>query len=180
MVSDYYLHETYFVVGHFHLMIGTVTLLGLFAGVYFWFPKMFGRMMNERLGRWHFWLTAVPMLGIFLLMHLQGLGAMLRRTYDPSKYEYNAANTMLRLPITALAYAAFLGQLLFFWNFFASLRKGEKASENPWQANTLEWITPSPAPHGNFGEELPEVHRWPYDYSPPDSDEDFRPQSRPA
>ena len=176
MVSDIYFHETAFVVGHFHLMIGTVTLLSLFGATYYWYPKMFGRMMNERLGRLHFWLTAAPMMGIFILMHFQGLGGMLRRTYDPTVYEYNAWNTMLRWPITLLAFTAFLGQGIFFYNFFSSLRKGAEAGENPWEATTLEWSTPSPAPHGNFGDTLPEVHREPYDYSPEDGDTDARQQ----
>ena len=114
MISDIYFHETYFVVGHFHLMIGTVTLLGLFAGVYYWYPKMFGRKMSEKLGKWHFWLTAVPMISIFLLMHMQGLGGMLRRTYNPAEYDYNAGwNSMLRFPITTMAFIAFGAQGLF-------------------------------------------------------------------
>ena len=176
MVSDIYFHETYFVVGHFHLMIGTVTLLSLLAAVYFWYPKMFGRKMSERLGRWHFWLTAVPMITIFLLMHMQGLGGMIRRTYDPGEYAYNAAmNSGLRFPITTLAYILFLAQGLFFWNFFRSLKVGEPAGENPWQSTTLEWTTPSPAPHGNWPGALPVVTRDPYEYEPGD-DADYLPQ----
>ncbi|MHC4933147.1 MAG: cytochrome c oxidase subunit I [Planctomycetota bacterium] len=178
-VSDVYLHETYFVVGHFHLMIGTVTLLGLFAGIYYWFPKMFGRMMNDTAGRWHFWLTAVPMLSIFILMHMQGMGGMLRRTYDPSIYEYNQVNFALRLPITILAFILFTGQFIFLVNFFLSAFRGKKAGENPWEATTLEWSTPSPAPHGNFGDTEPEVVCGPYEYSPEhETDRDFVPQWR--
>jgi len=180
MVSDIYFHETYFVVGHFHLMIGTVTLLSLFAGVYYWFPKMFGRKMSERLGRWHFWFTAVPMITIFLLMHMQGLGGMIRRTYDPLEYEYNAAmNSTLRFPITTLAFILFAAQIVFFWNFFRSLKAGERAGENPWEATTLEWTTPSPAPHGNWPGPLPVVDRDPYDYEPA-GDRDFVPQAKGA
>jgi cytochrome c oxidase subunit 1 len=180
MVSDIYFHETYFVVGHFHLMIGTVTLLSLFAGVYFWYPKMFGRKMNERLGRWHFWLTAVPMITIFLLMHMQGLGGMIRRTYNPEDYAYNmGANSALKYPITTMAYILFLGQALFFINFFKSLKSGEVASENPWEATTLEWTTPSPAPHGNWPGALPEVYCDPYEYIPGDGP-DHRPQNQGA
>jgi len=180
MVSDIYFHETYFVVGHFHLMIGTVTLLSLFAGVYYWFPKMFGRKMSERLGRWHFWFTAVPMITIFLLMHMQGLGGMIRRTYDPLEYEYNAAmNSTLRFPITTLAFILFAAQIVFFWNFFRSLKAGEPAGENPWEATTLEWTTPSPAPHGNWPGPLPVVDRDPYDYEPA-GDRDFVPQAKGA
>jgi cytochrome c oxidase subunit 1 len=180
MVSDIYFHETYFVVGHFHLMIGTVTLLGLFGALYFWYPKMFGRKMSERLGRWHFWLTAVPMMSIFLLMHLQGLGGMIRRTYDPGDYLYNEGmNSALRFPITTLAYILFIGQGFFFWNFFRSLKRGEVAGENPWEATTLEWTTPSPAPHGNWPGALPEVTCDPYEYIPGDGP-DHRPQNEGA
>jgi cytochrome c oxidase subunit 1 len=152
-------------------------MLSIFAAVYFWFPKMFGRMMSEKLGKLHFWLTAAPMLGIFLLMHMQGLGGMIRRTYDPTEYEYNAVNKLLREPITWLAIVAIAGQLVFFFNFFMSAFRGPEAGRNPWQATTLEWETPSPAPHGNFGETLPVVHRGPYEYSPEGVDADFLPQT---
>jgi len=178
MTSDIYFHETYFVVGHFHLMIGTVTLLSIFGAVYYWFPKMFGRMMNERLGRWHFWLTAVPMITIFILMHMQGLGGMLRRTYDPAVYAYNEEmNTALRVPITTLAFVLFAAQVIFIWNFFRSIFRGAPAEKNPWHAATLEWQADSPPPHGNWGEALPIVHRWPYEYSPGESQADFLPQT---
>jgi cytochrome c oxidase subunit 1 len=139
---------------------------------------MFGRRMDEALGRWHFWLTTVPMMAIFLLMHLQGLGGMVRRTYDPSTYEYNAGiNSALRFPITTLAYILFLGQMIFFWNVIRSLRRGEIAGENPWESATLEWTTPSPAPHGNFGEKLPVVGRGPYEYSIGEDQRGYLPQS---
>jgi cytochrome c oxidase subunit 1 len=179
MTSDIYFHETYFVVGHFHLMIGTVTLLSIFGAVYYWFPKMFGRRMDERLGQWHFWLTAVPMISIFILMHMQGLGGMLRRTYDPAVYRYNEMNTALRVPISLLAFVLFAGQALFLWNFGRSVFRGAPATANPWEAATLEWIAPSPAPHGNFGEALPVVHRWPYEYSPGPGQPDMLPQTAP-
>ncbi len=173
MTSDIYFHETYFVVGHFHLMIGTVTLLSIFAAIYYWYPKMFGRMLNEKLGRWHFWLTALPMMSIFILMHMQGLGGMVRRTFDTSVYAYNETNAALTIPITILATALFVGQFLFLFNAIRSVRHGEEAGRNPWQATTLEWETESPAPHGNFGETLPTVHRWAYDYSVEDGDRDY-------
>ncbi|MHC4958221.1 MAG: cytochrome c oxidase subunit I [Planctomycetota bacterium] len=179
MISDNYLHETYFVVGHFHLMIGVVTLLSLFAAFYYWFPKMFGRMMNETLGKIHFWLTTSSMLAIFTLMHMQGMGGMVRRTYDPTVYQYNAgANSALSMPISILAYIAFLAQLLFFVNVILSLKRGKVAGENPWEATTLEWQTPSPAPHGNWGPELPVAHRWAYEYGPADREEEYLPQGR--
>ena len=181
MVSDNYLHETYFVVGHFHLMIGVVTMLGLFAGLYYWYPKMFGKMMSERLGRLHFWLTTFSMMGLFLLMHMQGLGGMVRRTWNPTVYDYNhGANLALSKPISHLAYIAIGAQAIFLFNFFWSLRRGKPAGNNPWEATTLEWETESPAPHGNFGEQLPVVSRWAYEYSPPDSDEDYIPQGKQA
>jgi cytochrome c oxidase subunit 1 len=177
MTSDIYFHDTYFVVGHFHLMIGTVTLLSIFGAFYYWFPKMFGRMMDERLGRWHFWLTAAPMITIFILMHMQGLGGMLRRTYDPSVYAYNEMNTALRLPITVLAFLLFAAQGIFLWNFARSAFRGAPAPANPWEATTLEWQAPSPPPHGNFGETLPVVHRWAYEYSPGPGRAEFEPQT---
>ena len=179
MISDIYLHDTYFVVGHFHLMIGTVTLLSLFGAVYFWFPKMFGRMMDETLGKIHFWLTFVPMMTIFVLMHMQGLGGMLRRYY--SVYAFTSTTVMLHWPISLMAFLAFGGQFVFLFNVIKSIRKGEVAGENPWEAATLEWSTPSPAPHGNFGAELPVVHRWAYEYSPPEAapeSPDYIPQWR--
>jgi len=178
MVSDIFFHETYFVVGHFHLMIGVVTMLGIFAGWYFWFPKISGRMMSERLGRWHFWLTAVPMISLFIIMHLQGMGGMVRRTFDPATYDYNSgANQMLRFPITFLAFVVFFAQVIFFYNIIISLRRGEKAGKNPWHSATLEWTTPSPAPHGNFGESLPRVGCGPYEYSQGDDEEGYLPQA---
>ncbi|MFQ5843577.1 MAG: cbb3-type cytochrome c oxidase subunit I [Planctomycetota bacterium] len=178
MASDIYFHETYFVVGHFHLMIGTVTLLGVLAGTYYWFPKMFGRKMNDTLGRIHFWLTLVPMLSIFVLMHMQGLGGMLRRSYDSTIYAYNVTNASLRVPITAVAFLLFAAQLVFLVNFFWSAARGRKVGRNPWAAATLEWEVDSPPPHGNFGAELPVVRRWAYEYSPPGAAQDFLAQTR--
>jgi cytochrome c oxidase subunit 1 len=165
VVSDIYLHETYFVVGHFHLMIGTVTLLSIFAAVYYWFPKMFGRKMSDRLGKAHFWMTAPAMLVIFVLMHHQGFGGMLRRTYDPSVYEYNAMPSAVRVPISILAFVVFAAQLLFLYNFARSAFRGEPAAANPWNAATLEWSAPSPPPHGNWGDALPAVARGAYEYA---------------
>jgi len=116
------------------------------------------------------------MITIFLLMHLQGMGGMLRRTCDPTVYDYNVANAALRLPISLLAFTLMTAQFIFFFNFFRSIRRGEKAGENPWRATTLEWSTPSPAPHGNFGDALPVVRRWAYEYSPAEGEEDHVPQ----
>jgi cytochrome c oxidase subunit 1 len=110
-------------------------------------------------------------------MHMQGLGGMLRRTYDPAVYEYNSMNTTLRLPITLLAFVLFSAQGIFLWNFARSLLKGAPAPANPWEATTLEWQAPSPPPHGNFGDELPVVHRFAYEYSPGEGQSDFLPQT---
>jgi cytochrome c oxidase subunit 1 len=177
--SDVYFHETYFVVGHFHFMIGTVTFLAVFAGIYYWFPKMFGRMMDERLGKVHFWLTIVSMFAIFILMHYQGLGGSLRRTYDSSQYEFTTAARTLNVPITVLAFVAVAAQAIFLVNFGWSAFRGPKAEPNPWCSAGLEWLAPTPVPHGNWGELLPVVHRRPYEYCPTTSAGDFLPPTAP-
>ncbi len=175
--SDIYFHDSYFVVGHFHFMIGTVTFLGIFAGTYYWFPKMFGRMMSDRLGKIHFWLTIVPMFTMFILMHYQGLGGSLRRIYDPTGYDFTEPTRMLNLPISLLGFTVAAAQFIFLANFFWSIFRGKVASENPWEAASLEWSTPSPAPHGNWPKELPVAHRSPYDYGPNGGNQDFIPQA---
>ena len=148
--SDVYFHETYFVVGHFHLMIGTVTFFGLFAGIYYWFPKMFGRHLSERLGQVHFWGTAPAMILLFLVMHFQGMHGMLRRTFDPGAYAYARGAMTLAVPITLMAFAAIAAQLAFLWNCGWSARRGRPAGPNPWDAPTLEWSAASPAPHRDW------------------------------
>ncbi len=176
-ISDIYFHDSFFVVGHFHLMIGVVTVLSIFAGLYHWFPKMFGRVMNARLGKLHFWLTYVPMVTLFFLMHLQGMSGLLRRYYDHSIYEFQKPGQELALAITLLTYTAFAAQGIFFWNFFRSMFSGEKVGENPWNATTVEWTTPSPAGHGNWPGALPVIDRHPYDYDPAAAeDKDYNPQ----
>jgi len=177
--SDIQLHDTYFVVGHFHFMIGGVTLLALFGGTYYWFPKMFGRMMNERLGKIHFWLTFVAFYAVFLTQHFLGLGGMPRRYYAFSKFEFLAPIRDLNAFVSVAAFVLGVAQLIFLVNFFWSLFRGARAEENPWRATTLEWVAPTPPPHGNWGETLSEVHRWPYDYSVPGAPEDFTPQTVP-
>jgi cytochrome c oxidase subunit I len=163
--SDVYFHETTFVVGHFHLMIGTVTLLATFAGVYYWFPKMFGRQMHAGLGRLHFWLTTVGMLCIFVIMHFQGMAGQLRRTHQPELYEYTRGLQPLAVVISILAIAVTVGQFVFVWNFWRSTRHGAPVESNPWDSASIEWSTSSPAPHGNW-DTLPTVHRDPYAYGP--------------
>jgi cytochrome c oxidase subunit 1 len=175
--ADIPLHDTYFVVGHFHFMIGGVTLFGLFAAVYFWFPKMFGRMLNEKLGKLHFWLTLPTFYTIFITQHFLGFGGMPRRYYSFSNFSYLQEIQDINIFVTWAAFVMGIGQLVFLFNFFWSLAKGQEAQNNPWQATTLEWTAPSPPPHGNWGEKIPSVHRWAYEYSLEGASEDFTPQT---
>jgi len=172
-VSDIFLHDTHFVVGHFHFMIGWVTFFGIFAGTYYWFPKMFGRAMNETLGKIHFWLTFPSVYAVFLTMHFVGFTGMMRHIYDPTAYDFLKQMIPWNRFITWAAFTLFFAQLIFLWNLFWSIWRGRRVSEpDPWQANTLEWTTPSPPPHGNWPGELPVVVRWPYAYGPdPDARE---------
>jgi cytochrome c oxidase subunit 1 len=178
--ADVQLHDTAFVVGHFHFMIGGVTLFAIFAGAYFWFPKMFGRMLNETLGKIHFWLTIIPFYAVFVAMHFQGLAGAPRRYYDLSRYSFLEPIEWMALFITVVAFVMFAGQLVFIVNFIASLWKGKKADANPWHAATLEWTAPSPPPHLNWGATGPKVYRWPYDYSVEGAPHDFTSQTVPA
>jgi len=178
--SDIYLHDSYFVVGHFHFVIGGVTLFGLFAGVYYWYPKMFGRMMSQRLGKIHFWLTLIPFYLVFLGMHFIGLGGTPRHYFSFMSYDFTRRFQGLQVEVTYLAFVLGAAQLIFLFNFFWSLCAGKKAGMNPWNAASLEWTAPSPPPHGNWGAVQPVVHRWPYEYSAPDALEDFTPQTVPA
>ena len=178
---DIAIHDTYFVVAHFHIVMGMSAVFGMFAGVYHWFPKMYGKMMNTRLGYAHFWITIVGAYGVFFPMHFVGLAGAPRRYYDYSVYnefDTNSYDMMMDLNviITVFAIISALGQLLFLFNFFYSIFRGPKAPQNPWNSNTLEWTTPVEHIHGNWPGELPTVHRWPYDYSKPGSDVDFIPQ----
>jgi len=174
--ADMQLHDTYFVVGHFHLMIGGVTLMGSFAALYFWFPKMFGRRMNETLGKVHFWFTLIPFFTIFFMQHFQGLQGAPRRYFGFMNYEYLEAARDTNLFISMAAFTLIAGQVLFLVNFVSSLFKAKDAVANPWHATTLEWTLPSPPAHGNFGDAIPQVHRWPYEYSAEDADNDYTPQ----
>ena len=175
--ADMQLHDTYFVVGHFHFMIAGVTLLGTFTAIYFWFPKMFGRFMNEALGKAHFWLTFVPFFTVFFMQHFLGLQGMPRRYYAFSTYEFLKPTTGQNVIISIAALILTGGQLVFLANFCWSLLKGRSAEANPWHATTLEWTVPSPPPHGNFGHVLPVVHRWPYEYSVEGCAADHTPQT---
>jgi cytochrome c oxidase subunit I len=163
---DLHLHDTYFVVAHFHLVMGVAAMFGMFAGIYHWFPKMFGRFMNDTLGYIHFWITLAGSYLVFWPMHYMGLAGLPRRIFNYSAYESFKQFNHLNEMITFVAIIVFIVQFIFILNFFYSAFKGRRVTSlNPWQANTLEWTTPVLAPHGNWPGEIPEVHRWPYDYS---------------
>ena len=173
---DIQLHDSYFVVAHFHLVMGSAAIFGMFAGIYHWFPKMYGRMMNDTLGYFHFWITFITAYLVFFPMHFMGLAGVPRRYYQFTLVEdFNVWMDVNKL-ITVSALIGGTAQLLFLYNFFYSIFKGKKASANPWQANSLEWSTPVERLHGNWPGEIPTVYRGPYEYSRPDREEDFFPQ----
>jgi cytochrome c oxidase subunit 1 len=176
---DINVHDTYFVVAHFHLVMGISALYGLFAGVYHWFPKMFGRMLNKNLGYVHFWVTAVCAYGVFFPMHFIGLAGLPRRYYTNTNFPLFDDLQNVNVLITTFALIGGAFQLVFLYNFFVSIFYGKKSVQNPWKSNTLEWTTPVEHIHGNWPGEIPEVHRWPYDYSNPGHEEDFVPQTVP-
>jgi len=171
-------HGTYFVVAHFHTVLLSVVIFGGFTGTYFWFPKMFGRMMNEPLGKLHFLLTLIFFNLTFLPMHGVGLAGMPRRIANPLQYEFLAPIQPVNVYITISAIGLIIAQLPFLINLVWSIVAGRKAEPNPWEATTLEWTAPSPPPHGNWGEAIPTVYRGPYEYSPPGVREDYLPQDR--
>jgi cytochrome c oxidase subunit 1 len=172
-------HDTYFVVGHFHIVMGMSAILAMFAGVYHWFPKMYGRMMNKKLGFIHFWITITCGYGVFIPMHFLGEGGMPRRYYENTNFPMFDHMLDLNVVISIFAAVGVLSQLFFFWNFFYSALRGPKASQNPWRSNTLEWTAPVKHVHGNWLGDLPVVHRWPYDYNKPGQPEDFVMQNVP-
>lgn len=163
---DLHIHDTYFIVAHFHLVMGVSAMFGMFAGVYHWFPKMFGRALNPTLGYLHFWLTLTGAYLIFWPMHYEGLAGMPRRYYDYASWSAFSPFQHLNTFITIVAIVVFLCQFLFLFNFFHSIFRGLKLQDpNPWKSNTLEWTTPLLPGHGNWPADIPTVYRWPYDYS---------------
>lgn len=176
---DINLHDTYFVVAHFHLVMGSAAIFGMLAGVYHWYPKMFGRMMNPKLGYLHFWLTFVSAYLVFFPLHFLGLDGVPRRYYAFTEFEFMKKWLTVNVFVTWAAILAAFAQVAFLFNFFYSMFRGKVASQNPWNANTLEWTTPVEHLHGNWPGEIPTVYRWPYDYSKPGHDEDFIPQTVP-
>ena len=176
---DLYLHDTYFVVGHFHMIMGVAAIFGIFGATYYWFPKMFGRMMSEPLGKIHFWFTFVGVNAIFFPMHIMGVAGHPRRYSDASNFNYLSSMHPLHQFITLAAIVTATAQLFFLLNFFWSLWKGKKAEMNPWNATTLEWTVPSPPPHDNFGGKIPVVYHGAYEYSVPGAKQDFIMQDSP-
>ena len=179
--ADIYLHDTYFVLAHFHYTFFPIAIIGTYAGVTYWYPKMFGRMLNETLGKIHFWGTFIGFNCIFIPLFYTGVAGDHRRIWSyelfPELFTPELQSVRAFATIATVVMLAF--QPIFIFNFFWSLRRGPKAGDNPWRANTLEWQAPSPPPHGNFAE-LPRVYRGPYEYSHPDRKEDFWPQNAPA
>jgi cytochrome c oxidase subunit 1 len=174
---DIFIHDTYFIVAHLHYVLFMSSVFGIFAGIYYWFPKMFGRMMNEKWGKVHFVLTFVASNCTFFPMHILGCGGHMRRIYDPTIYpwldNFQSLNTFMSISAIVLGFS----QFIFVANFAYSLFWGPKAGRNPWNSNTLEWTAPSPPPHGNF-ETTPIVYRGPYEYNVPGLQEDHLPQTQ--
>lgn len=175
---DINLHDTYFVVAHFHLVMGSASMFGMLAGVYHWYPRMYGRLLNEKLGYLHFWLTFAAVYMVFFPMHFMGLDGVPRRYYNFTGFEWMSEWTDLNKFISISAILGTAAQLIFIWNYFYSIKNGKKSPQNPWRSNTLEWTAPiEERIHGNWPGEIPHVHRWPYDYSLPGAAEDFIPQT---
>ncbi|HEX4997671.1 MAG TPA: cbb3-type cytochrome c oxidase subunit I [Terriglobia bacterium] len=176
-LTDVPLHDTYFVIGHFHLTMALSPLFAMFAGVYYWFPRFFNRMMNERLAKTHFWFTIIGAYAVFLTMHVLGIAGMIRHSYDPTQYEIFQRLQPLNRFVSYAAFVLASAQLIFLFNFFWSFFRGPRSVANPWRTNTLEWTAPTPIPHGNWGESTPVVCRWPYDYGVAGTTDDFVPQN---
>lgn len=176
---DINVHDTYFVVAHFHIVMGLSAIFGLFAGVYHWFPKMYGRRMNKNLGYIHFWVTFIAAYGVFFPMHFLGMAGLPRRYYTNTAFPMFDDLADINVLVSYFAIIGGIAQVIFIFNFFYSALRGKKSTQNPWRSNTLEWTTPVEHIHGNWPGEIPAVHRWPYDYSKPGAEEDFVPQTVP-
>jgi cytochrome c oxidase subunit 1 len=178
-VLDIQLHDTYFVVGHFHLIMGVAAIFGMFAATYYWFPKMFGRMMNETWGKIHFFLTLAGTYAIFMPMHYLGMAGGTRRYSQYTEVAYLEKLMPLHRFMTYAAIITIAAQFIFVINLFWSMFKGPKASDNPWEATTLEWTTATPPPHDNFGGVTPVVNHGPYEYGVPGAAKDYVMQNDP-
>ncbi len=177
---DINIHDTYFVVAHFHIVMGASAIFGMLAGVYHWFPRMFGRLMNKKLGYVHFWMTIVAVYGVFFPQHFLGLAGVPRRYYANTAYEGFEGLININVLITCMAFLGGVAQLIFAFNFFYSIFKGKKSPQNPWHSNTIEWTSPIEYhTHGNWVGPTPVVYRWPYDYGKPGAPEDYIPQTVP-
>ncbi len=176
---DFFFHDTYFVTAHFHLVMGVASIFGMFAATYFWFPKMFGRFMSEGLGKFHFWITFIGVYAIFVPFHAMGLLGMPRRYAQFTEYEFLKNSHSLVAFVTVAAIITVAVQIVFYFNFFWSMFKGKKASDNPWEATTLEWVTASPPPHDNFAGVIPVVYHGAYEFSVPGAPNDFIMQTEP-
>jgi cytochrome c oxidase subunit I len=179
-VLDIQLHDTYFVVGHFHLIMGVAAIFGMFAATYYWFPKMFGRMMNETWGRVHFFITLIGTYAIFMPMHYLGIAGGTRRYSQYTEVAYLTKLMPIHHFITYAAIITITAQFIFVINLFWSMFKGPKASDNPWEATTLEWTTATPPPHDNFGGVTPVVYHGPYEYGVPGAAKDYVMQTDPV
>ena len=164
---DMFIHDTYFIVAHIHYVLFGGSLFGIFGAIIYWFPKMFGKMMNETLGKIHFWITFVAFNCTFFPMHILGMNGHMRRIYNPLQYDFLKPIQPINIFISISAFVLGAAQFILLANIIWSLAKGKKASKNPWHANTLEWTTPSPPGHGNWPGALPVVYRGPYEYSSP-------------
>ena len=176
---DINVHDTYFVVAHFHIVMGLSAIYGMYAGVYHWFPKMYGRMMNKSMGYAHFWLTFITAYGVFFPMHFLGMAGLPRRYYSNTAFPMFDNLADINVLITYFAIIGGAAQLIFIFNFFYSIWRGPKSKQNPWRGNSLEWTTPVEHVHGNWPGDVPVVYRWAYDYSKPGAEEDFVPQNVP-
>jgi cytochrome c oxidase subunit 1 len=174
-----HIHDTYYIVGHIHYVLFGGSTFAIFGGIYYWFPKMFGRHLNETLGKVHFFLSILFFNGTFFTMHLLGAQGMPRRIANPYTYDYLAHTQPMNEFMTWCAFGLGATQILFLANIAWSLYRGKAAERNPWRSNTLEWSAPSPPPHGNF-EAVPTVYRGAYEYSVPGESEDYMPQDRPG